>query len=141
MTNFINKYKNLLKGLLVVLLTIAFAGSVRYLAIEDNNKVINEIHMGQIIDSLAKKQAEKNELIANGKRDSAIALLDVSRKNEILIISKVLNLEKSVNSMRTQYLQQLQDLKNIQNEKDIVSGATDSQQFDFITKYKYTEYR
>ena len=141
MRNFINKNKNLLKGLFAVLLTIAFAGSVRYLAVEDNNKVINEIHSGQITDSLAKKQAEKNELIANGKRDSAIALLDVSRKNEILIISKVLNLEKSVNSMRTRYLQQLQDLKNIQNEKDIVSGATDSQQFDFITKYKYTEYR
>ena len=141
MTNFINKNKNLLKGLLAVLLTIAFAGAVRYLAVEDNNKVINEIQRGQIIDSLAKKQAEKNELIANGKRDSAIALLDVSRQNEILIISKVLTLEKSVNSMRTQYLQQLQDLKNIQNEKDIVSGATDSQQFDFITKYKYTEYR
>ena len=130
MTNFIKKYKNLLKGLLVVLLTIAFAGSVRYLAIEDNIKVINEIHRGQIIDSLTKKQAEKNELIANGKRDSAIALLDVSRQNEILIISK-----------RTQYLQQLNELKNSQNEKDIVSGATDSQQLDFITKYKYTEYR
>lgn len=141
MTNFINKYKNLLKGLLVVLLTIAFAGSVRYLAIDDNIKVINEIRRGQIIDSLAKKQAEKNELIANGKRDSAIALFDVSRKNEVLIISKVLTLEKSVNSMRTQYLQQLNELKNIQNEKDIVSGATDSQQLDFITKYKYTEYR
>ena len=141
MRNFINKNKNLLKGLFAVLLTIAFAGAVRYLAVEDNNKVINEIHRGQIIDSLAKKQAEKNELIANGKRDSAIALLDVSRQNEILIISKVLNLEKSVNSMRTQYLQQLNELKNIQNEKDIVNGATDSQQLDFITKYKYTEYR
>jgi hypothetical protein len=42
MTNFINKYKNLLKGLLVVLLTIAFAGSVRYLAIEDNGLHISE---------------------------------------------------------------------------------------------------
>ena len=42
MTNFINKYKNLLKGLLVVLLTIAFAGSVRYLAIEDNGSVLGE---------------------------------------------------------------------------------------------------
>ena len=141
MRNFINKNKNLLKGLFAVLLTIAFAGAVIYLAVEDNNKVINEIHRGQIIDSLPKKQAEKNELIANGKRDSAIALLDVSRQNEILIISKVLNLEKSVNSMRTQYLQQLNELKNIQNEKDIVNGATGSQQLDFITKYKYTEYR
>ena len=42
MTNFIKKYKNLLKGLLAVLLTIAFAGSVRYLAIEDNVSVLGE---------------------------------------------------------------------------------------------------
>ena len=37
MRNFINKNKNLLKGLFAVLLTIAFAGAVRYLAVEDNN--------------------------------------------------------------------------------------------------------
>ena len=42
MRNFINKNKNLLKGFLAVLLTIAFAGSVRYLAIEDNGSVLGE---------------------------------------------------------------------------------------------------
>ena len=50
MTNFINKYKNLLKGLFAVLLTIAFAGSVRYLAVEDNNV----LWLGEVAEPEAK---------------------------------------------------------------------------------------
>lgn len=138
---FLEKYKYAIQGLIAVIIITVFAGAVRYLAIEDNQKVISQIKQGQSEDLQARKDAEDRERIANKKRDSTLVLLNASRQNENLLLNKFTGIEKSVFSLREDYNKQFKELKNIQNEKDIINDAPVAEQLDFISKYRYSEYK
>lgn len=138
---FLDKYKYAIQGLLAVIIITVFAGSVRYLAIEDNQKVISTIKKGQNEDMKARAIAEERERVANKKRDSTLLLLNASRQNETLLLNRFLGIEKSVFLLQQQYNEQYNELKNIQNEKDIIPDVSTAEQLDFISKYRYSEYK
>lgn len=138
---FLDKYKYAIQGLLAVIIITVFAGSVRYLAIEDNQKVISTIKKGQNEDMKARAIAEERERVANKKRDSTLLLLNASRQNETLLLNRFLGIEKSVFLLQQQYNEQFNELKNIQNEKDIIPDVSTAEQLDFISKYRYSEYK
>lgn len=141
MNNFLNKYKNPLIGLAGVLLVILFAGAVRYLAVEDNDKVIAEIKKNQVKDEILREQAQQNEIAATAKADSALILLRASRENEIYFTNELKGIKNSLYGFQNSYFKSLNELKNIQNEKDVTYDATLHEQLDFITKYRYSEYQ
>lgn len=141
MTDFVKKYKNLLIGFSVVLLVMLFAGAVRYLAVEDNDKIIAAIQKNKVRDEILREQAQQNEIEAKAKADSILILLRVSRENEIYFTNELRRIKTTIYGFRDSYFKSLNELKNIQNEKDVTYDATVSEQLDFITKYRYSEYQ
>lgn len=141
MNNWIAKNKNILLGLIAVILVVIYTGAVRYLTIQDNKEVISALENSKKQDKLNKDESLKREQFARKQRDSVISLLNDSRKNEIIFFTKFNNLEKSIQGLKIDYQLKFNELKEITNEKDAIPNASLNEQLDFISKYKYSEYQ
>ena len=141
MNNWIAKNKNILLGLIAVILVVIYTGAVRYLTIQDNKEVISALENSNKQDKLNKDESLKREQFARKQRDSVISLLNDSRKNEIIFFTKFNNLEKSIQGLKIDYQLKFNELKEITNEKDAIPNASLNEQLDFISKYKYSEYQ
>lgn len=141
MNNWIAKNKNILLGLIAVILVVIYTGAVRYLTIQDNKEVISALENSKKQDKLNKDESLKREQFARKQRDSVISLLNDSRKNEIIFFTKFNNLEKSIQGLKIDYQLKFNELKELTNEKDAIPNASLSEQLDFISKYKYSEYK
>lgn len=141
MNNWIAKNKNILLGLIAVILVVIYTGAVRYLTIQDNKEVISALENSKKQDKLNKDESLKREQFAKKQRDSVISLLNDSRKNEIIFFTKFNNLEKSIQGLKIDYQLKFNELKEITNEKDAIPNASLNEQLDFISKYKYSEYQ
>lgn len=141
MNNWIAKNKNILLGLIAVILVVIYTGAVRYLTIQDNKEVISALENSKKQDKLNKDESLKREQFARKQRDSVISLLNDSRKNEIIFFTKFNNLEKSIQGLKIDYQLKFNELKELTNEKDAIPNASLSEQIDFISKYKYSEYK
>ena len=141
MNNWIAKNKNILLGLIAVILVVIYTGAVRYLTIQDNKEVISALENSKKQDKLNKDESLKREQFARKQRDSVISLLNDSRKNEIIFFTKFNNLEKSIQGLKIDYQLKFNELKEITNEKDAIPNASLNEQLDFISKYKYSEYK
>ena len=141
MNNWIAKNKNILLGLIAVILVVIYTGAVRYLTIQDNKEVISALENSKKQDKLNKDESLKRELFARKQRDSVISLLNDSRKNEIIFFTKFNNLEKSIQGLKIDYQLKFNELKELTNEKDAIPNASLNEQLDFISKYKYSEYQ
>ena len=141
MNNWITKNKNILLGLIAVILVVIYTGAVRYLTIQDNKEVISALEKSKKQDKLNKDESLKREQFARKQRDSVISLLNDSRKNEIIFFTKFNNLEKSIQGLKIDYQLKFNELKELTNEKDAIPNASLNEQLDFISKYKYSEYK
>ena len=141
MNNWIVKNKNILLGLIAVILVVIYTGAVRYLTIQDNKEVISALENSNKQDKLNKDESLKREQFAKKQRDSVISLLNDSRKNEIIFFTKFNNLEKSIQGLKIDYQLKFNELKEITHEKDAIPNASLNEQLDFISKYKYSEYQ
>ena len=141
MNNWIAKNKNILLGLIAVILVVIYTGAVRYLTIQDNKEVISALENSKKQNKLNKDESLKREQFAKKQRDSVISLLNDSRKNEIIFFTKFNNLEKSIQGLKIDYQLKFNELKEITNEKDAIPNASLIEQLDFISKYKYSEYQ
>ena len=141
MNNWIAKNKNILLGLIAVILVVIYTGAVRYLTIQDNKEVISALENSNKQDKLNKDESLKREQFARKQRDSVISLLNDSRKNEIIFFTKFNNLEKSIQGLKIDYQLKFNELKELTNEKDAIPNASLNEQLDFISKYKYSEYQ
>ena len=141
MNNWIAKNKNILLGLIAVILVVIYTGAVRYLTIQDNKEVISALENSKKQDKLNKDESLKREQFARKQRDSVISLLNDSRKNEIIFFTKFNNLEKSIQGLNIDYQLKFNELKELTNEKDAIPNASLNEQLDFISKYKYSEYQ
>lgn len=141
MNNWIAKNKNILLGLIAVILVVIYTGAVRYLTIQDNKEVISALENSNKQNKLNKDESLKREQFARKQRDSVISLLNDSRKNEIIFFTKFNNLEKSIQGLKIDYQLKFNELKELTNEKDAIPNASLNEQLDFISKYKYSEYQ
>lgn len=141
MNNWIAKNKNILLGLIAVILVVIYTGAVIYLTIQDNKEVICALENSNKQDKLNKDESLKREQFAKKQRDSVISLLNDSRKNEIIFFTKFNNLEKSIQGLKIDYQLKFNELKELTNEKDAIPNASLNEQLDFISKYKYSEYQ
>ena len=122
-------------------MVVIYTGAVRYLTIQDNKEVISALEKSKKQDKLNKDESLKREQFARKQRDSVISLLNDSRKNEIIFFTKFNNLEKSIQGLKIDYQLKFNELKELTNEKDAIPNATLNEQLDFISKYKYSEYK
>ena len=141
MNNWIAKNKNILLGLIAVILVVIYTGAVIYLTIQDNKEVISALENSKKQDKLNKDESLKREQFARKQRDIVISLLKDSRKNEIIFFTKFNNLEKSIQGLKIDYQLKFNELKELTNEKDAIPNASLNEQLDFISKYKYSEYQ
>lgn len=141
MNNWIARNKNILLGLIAVILVVIYTASVRYLTMQDNKEVISALENSKKQDKLNKDESLKREQFARKQRDSVISLLNDSRKNEIIFFTKFNNLEKSIQGLKIDYQLKFNELKELTNEKDAIPNASLNEQLDFISKYKYSEYQ
>ena len=81
MNNWIARNKNILLGLIAVILVVIYTGAVRYLTIQDNKEVISALENSKKQDKLNKDESLKREQFSRKQRDSVISLLNDSRKN------------------------------------------------------------
>ncbi|WP_185246621.1 hypothetical protein [Chryseobacterium bernardetii] len=132
--------KDLIYGFLVTVLISAFAYSVGNIFKENSEKQVSEIRKIQEVQKQERKSAEEREKAANYKRDSALTVLERQTGEIHLINQNFSNLNFNILSMRTLYDKNFTDLKKLQNEKDHISNASLSEQFDFLSKYRYQEY-
>ncbi|WP_347218129.1 hypothetical protein [Chryseobacterium sp.] len=129
--------KDLLSAFLVVLLVSAFAYTV---VKESSDRELMEIRKIQETQKVEKYQSELREKTANLKRDSFNNLLIQQNIGIGILSDNFKNMNNSILNMRTEYDKNFNELKNTQNESDHINSAPISEQFDFISKYKYKEY-
>lgn len=132
--------KDLLYAFLVVLLISVFAFVVGNIFKESNEKELTELRNIQKAMKEEKKLSEQREKRANYKSDSAKLIL-IKQNDGINMMNKNLNnLNFNILSMKSLYDKNYNELKNFQNEKDHIIDASLSEQFDFLSKYRYKEY-
>ena len=126
--------KNILRGLGFILAITVFV-YVIILVVEDYGnqqlKTMKEM----------KNTSEKKEAIANAKRDLAIAEIKSLRKTQDSLTSEIHKNNGLLNSLGNKYDKSLIEKNKYSNEKDFVpTDATDKQQLDYLSNYKYREY-
>lgn len=132
--------KDLLHAFLVVLLISVFATVVGYIFKESNEKELTELRKIQEGQNEANYQSELRENAANVKRDSFKSVLEQQNIGISILNENFKNMNNNILGMKTLYDKNFTDLKNLQNENDHINSASISEQFDFISKYKYKEY-
>ncbi|WPO89859.1 hypothetical protein [Chryseobacterium sp. HR92] len=132
--------KDLLYAFLVVLLISVFASVVGNIFKESNEKELTELRKIQEAQNDAKYQSELREKAANNKSDSFKSVLEQQNIGIGILNDNFKNMNNSILNMKTMYDKNFTDLKNLQNESDHINSASISEQFDFISKYKYKEY-
>lgn len=127
-------------GAIAVLIVCVFALSVGLLFRAKAEKQISGINELKNIALAEKQQSEIREQKANFKSDSALSVLKKQNEGVELLNKNFTSLNSNVMNLKSLYDKNLNNLKNIPNEKDHVIDASADQQFDFITKFKYREY-
>lgn len=132
--------KDVIYGFIAVVLISCFAYAVGNIFSENSEKQLLEIRNVQQTLKSEKHQAELREQKANFKRDSALSVLGRQTTEINLMNKNFTTLNTGIFNMQSLFNKQLNELKNIQNEKDHITDAPISEQYDFITKFRYKEY-
>ncbi|MHA7822480.1 hypothetical protein ACVVIH_06930 [Chryseobacterium arthrosphaerae] len=132
--------KDLLYAFLVVLLISVFASVVGNIFRESNEKELTELRHIQEAMKEEKKLSEQREKRAESKSDSAMLILGKQTDGINLMNKNLNNLNFNILSMKSLYDKDYYELKTYQNEKDHVIDTSLSEQFDFLSKYRYKEY-
>ena len=133
--------KDIIYGFIAVLIISGFSLFVGIIFKQNSENEVTEIKKIQKNQEAERKQAELREQKANFKSDSALTVLAKQTVEMNLMNKNFMNLNSNVVNMRSAYDKNFKDLKTIQNEKDHIVNAPISEQFDFITKYRYKEYQ
>lgn len=132
--------KDKLYAFLIVLLISVFAFVVGNIFKESNEKELTELRKIQEEQKNARYQSELREQAANNKSDSFRSVLEKQNIGIGILNDNFKNMNNSILNMKTMYDKNFTDLKNLQNENDHINSASISEQFEFISKYKYKEY-
>lgn len=128
-----NNVKNILAGLFWVIVVCFFTYAVINITKENSAKQMEALEE-------IKTNAEKEAITANRKRDSVLRQnLELSQKVGGLE-TRMIMFNSSIIGLSSKFDKSFNEIKNFQNEKNHVIDAPLSEQFDFISKYKYKEY-
>lgn len=132
--------KDVLKAFFWVLLISLFAASVIYLTKSQNKDQIQQLQELKDLAIAERQRSELAEQRANIKRDSAMSVM-LQTKSEFTKLNTQYNtIVKNIAGIRIDLDSHLFELQNIQDEKANIPDATLSEQVDFLSKFRYTEY-
>ena len=122
-------------GAIMIVLFIIFI-----FVIIHNIKLANKIEISKIEET--SRNAEIREKLARIEMDKANNELAIT-SGRVIELSKQLKKQNEILSrMEFNYNKSLQELKKIKNEKDYIpTDISVNEQYDFISKYKYSEYK
>ena len=132
--------KDVLKAFFWVMLISVFAASVIYLTKSQNKDQIRQL---QELKGLAIAERHRSELAeqrANIKRDSAMSVMLQTRSEFAKLNTQYNTIVKNIAGIRIDLDSHLFELQNIKDEKANIPDATLSEQVDFLSKFRYTEY-
>ena len=132
--------KDIISAFVFVLIVAVFSLFVGITFKENSENELNEIKKVLNNQEAEKKNSEQREHVANFKRDSALSLLGTQKNEMFRLQSQFTSLNNNVLNLRGVFDKNLTELKNIQNEKDHVIDASLSEQYDFLSAYRYREY-
>ena len=128
---FINKYKDLIKGFGLVLLIGAFT----YVIVQQN-----EYTQKQEFERV-NKLAEQREALATKQRDEARLKAEQASIRLAQVEGKLSQQNLMLDKLYNSYSQSLNQLKQLQNEKNYIpNNVSISEQSLFLSKYKYQPY-
>lgn len=132
--------KDIIYAFIAVLIVAGFSLFVGIIFKENSENELAEIRRVLANQEAEKQKSELREHVANFKRDSALSILK-SQQEFDFTLQKDLNLLKvNISDLTGIFHKNFNELKNIQNEKDHVYDASLSEQYDYVTKYRYQEY-
>ena len=130
-----NKLKEFLWGLTMVILVSLFTYTVV--------KIFTEKSDTKYQASLERIDAEAahREQLADAKRDSARQRDEVSFEKIIELRERLQQQQNFLNKFQNSFDRNLEQLKQVQNEKDYIpDNTTPSQQSTYLSDYKYEPY-
>lgn len=125
--------KNILWGLLVILVIVGFAKSVLGIYKAYKEREIAELKHNNDLADLREQRAKK-------KSDSAIAVT-IQLKGEINgLKGDVRSASGKIDNIQTSLDKDIFELKNLRNEKNYIPTVSTDEQSQYLSKYKYSEY-
>ena len=122
-------------GAIMIVLFIIFI-----FVIIHNIKLANEIEISKIEET--SQNAENREKLARIEMDKANNELAITSGRVIELSQQLKKQNEILSRIEFNYNKSLQELKKIKNEKDYIpTDISVNEQYDFISKYKYSEYK
>lgn len=122
-------------GAIMIVLFIIFT-----IIIIHNIKVANDAEISKIEET--NKNAEIREKLARLEMNEANNQLAITSGRVIELSNQLKRQNEILSRMELNYSKSIQELKKLKNEKDYIPvSVSNDEQYDFITKYKYSEYK